>query len=559
MLKHIHAQWTFNLAQARAAAPPRRQLAAGAARGLLEDDAAGHAPQPGANPHGGQIPKHRRVILRSHIALRSVVVVILSREFSRSTPLLFNSLTFVVFFVVVVGAYWSLSSWVARKNLLLVASYIFYGAWNPPFALLLFATTALDYYLGARIAAAATPDSRQRWLVASLTSNLSMLGFFKYGNFLLLNTQWLLARAGIAYSPPHLDVFLPIGISFYTFHSLSYTLDVYRGVCTPTKSLRDFTLAVSFFPQLVAGPIVRAADFLPQLVSAPTLRRGQFGWGLMMMTLGMFQKIVLADTLLAGSADAVFAYGGPLAALDAWAGVLAFAGQIFFDFAGYSTCAIGAALCLGFHLKDNFRFPYAAVGFSDFWHRWHISLSTFLRDFLYIPLGGNRSGPVRAGINLMIVMFIGGLWHGAAWTFVVWGLIHGGFLVIERLLAGFVNRAYWMHNLPMKVLFGLGTFAVVCLAWVFFRAGDFGTAARLVQAMLGAFPRGDALLATRELLQVGVVTAGLLLAHWKLRDIGIEASVARQPRWLVAGTWIVMLGAIILTQGSGNAFIYFQF
>ncbi|MDB6093496.1 MAG: rane bound O-acyl transferase family protein [Verrucomicrobia bacterium] len=473
--------------------------------------------------------------------------------------MLFNSLTFVVFFVIVVGAYWSLKSWPARKNLLLVASYIFYGAWNPPFALLLFATTALDFYLGARIAAAQKPGTRKAWMITSVTVNLSTLGFFKYGNFLLENFQWLLARAGVVYQPPHLDLFLPIGISFYTFHSLSYTLDVYRGVCAPTKSLRDFTLAVSFFPQLVAGPIVRAADFLPQLVSPPTLRREQFGWGLMLMTLGLFQKTVLADTLLASSADSVFSYGGPLAALDAWTGVLAFSGQIFFDFAGYSTCAIGAALCLGFHLKDNFRFPYAAVGFSDFWRRWHISLSTFLRDFLYIPLGGNRSGPARAAINLMIVMLIGGLWHGAAWTFVVWGLIHGTFLVIERILRAATGEAPWTQALALKLLLGLGTFVIVCFAWVFFRAADFTTAGRLVHAMVGGLPNGAALLSTREILQVGVVTAALLFAHWRLRDISVETAVSRQPRWLVGAAWTLMLCAIVLTQGSGNAFIYFQF
>jgi len=472
---------------------------------------------------------------------------------------LFNSLTFVVFFVVVVGAYWALPSWAARKNLLLVASYIFYGAWNPPFALLLFATTALDYYLGARIARAATPGSRRAWMIASCTSNLGMLGFFKYGNFLLDNTQWLLARAGVTYVPPHLDVFLPVGISFYTFHSLSYTLDVYRGVCQPTRSLRDFTLAVSFFPQLVAGPIVRAADFLPQLVTAPSLRAGQFGWGLMLMTLGMFEKVVLADTMLAGAADAVFGYGGPLPALDAWAGVLAFAGQIFFDFAGYSTCAIGAALTLGFHLKDNFRFPYAAIGFSDFWRRWHISLSTFLRDFVYFPLGGNRSGPARAALNLMIVMFIGGLWHGAAWTFVVWGLIHGVFLVVERGLKALAGEAAWTRTFPVQLLMAAGTFAVVCLAWVFFRATSFTNAWHLIGAMAGLAPRGDALLASREILQVALVTAGLIIAHWNLRDTSIEAVVARLPAALVVTLWTLMLGAIVLTQGNGHAFIYFQF
>ena len=473
--------------------------------------------------------------------------------------MLFNSLTFVVFFVLVLGGYWTLRSWTARKNLLLVASYIFYGAWNPPFALLLFATTALDFYLGARIARAEGPRARRGWMIASVTSNLSMLGFFKYGNFLLENTQWLLAQAGITYVPPHLDVFLPIGISFYTFHSLSYTLDVYRGVCAPTRSLRDFTLAVSFFPQLVAGPIVRAADFLPQLVTAPVLRAGQFGWGLLLMTLGLFEKIVLADTLLSGSADAVFDHGGPLHALDAWTGVLAFAGQIFFDFAGYSTCAIGAALCLGFHLKDNFRFPYAAMGFSDFWRRWHISLSTFLRDFLYIPLGGNRDGVTRAAINLMIVMFIGGLWHGAAWTFVVWGLLHGVFLVIERVVTAVAKEPRWAQAFIGQLLIGLGTYAAVCFAWVFFRAPNFTTAARLLGAMTGGGPKGDAILSTREILQVGSVTACLLFAHWNLRHTSIEAAVARLPRGLIVGVWTLMLSAIVLTQGNGHAFIYFQF
>src|SRR3982750_906168 len=380
--------------------------------------------------------------------------------------MLFNSLTFVVFFTAVVFLYWTIRSWTARKNLLVTASYIFYGAWNPPFAALLFSTTAMDFWLGRQIAKAKPGTPRKAWLIASVCMNLSMLGFFKYGNFLLQTFQWLLARMGIVYQPPHLDILLPVGISFYTFHSLSYTLDIYRGVLQPTKSLRDFVLAVSFFPQLVAGPIVRAGDFLPQLVTAPGLRIGQFLWGLALMTLGLFEKIVLADTMLSGSADRIFTYGGPLVALDSWLGVIAFAGQIFFDFAGYSTCAIGAALCLGFHLKDNFRFPYAAIGFSDFWRRWHISLSTFLRDYLYIPLGGNRVGGGRAAINLVIVMFLGGLWHGAAWTFVVWGLLPGAYLAIERLLKVTIGERAWLNSLPVNLLLGLVTYFCVCVAWV---------------------------------------------------------------------------------------------
>src|SRR4051812_3812065 len=413
--------------------------------------------------------------------------------------MLFNSLTFVAFFAIVLAFYWNMRSWNGRKNLLLIASYIFYGAWNPPFAALLFSTTALDFYLGRKMGQRQTPTERKVWLWISVAVNLSMLGFFKYGNFLLENFTWVLARGGIQYKPPHLDVFLPIGISFYTFHSLSYTLDIYRGVLKPVRSLRDFALAVSFFPQLVAGPIVRAGDFLPQLQAPPKWNGDRFFWGLMLMTLGLFEKVVLADTLLSGSADRVFGYAGPLMALDSWTGVIAFAGQIFCDFAGYSICAIGAALCLGFHLKDNFRFPYAAVGFSDFWRRWHISLSTFLRDYLYIPLGGNRQGAARAMENLIIVMFIGGLWHGAAWTFVVWGLLHGSYLAIERLLKALVRPPAWIENFFVQLAIGLVTYLAVLVAWVYFRAPNFEDASRMIGGMFGAHLHPDAILSTREI------------------------------------------------------------
>ena len=326
----------------------------------------------------------------------------------------------------------------------------------------------------------------------------------------------------------------------------------------PTKSLRDFILAVSFFPQLIAGPIVRAGDFLPQLLHPPRLKNGQFLWGLALMTLGLFQKIVLADTLLSGCADRVFGYPGPLVALDSWAGVLAFAGQIFFDFAGYSLCAIGAALTLDFHLKDNFRFPYAAIGFSDFWRRWHISLSTFLRDYLYIPLGGNQVRPFRAALNLVIVMFLGGLWHGAAWTFVVWGLLHGSYLVIERIFRVWFEHKPWASTLPVRVLAGFATYAAVCVAWVFSRASDFMIASRMLGGMFGQHPHGDAILSTRELSQIGCVTAAFAM-HWAMRDNTFETAVMRLPPWTVAAIGSAMICAIIVTQGSSNAFIYFQF
>jgi alginate O-acetyltransferase complex protein AlgI len=473
--------------------------------------------------------------------------------------MLFNSLTFVVFYLIVVTLYWSFRGWQLRKNLLVFASYIFYGAWNPPFAALLFSTTAMDFWLGRQISKAQGRSGKKRWLVASVCMNLSMLGFFKYGNFLLQNFQWLLARVGIIYQPPHLDILLPVGISFYTFHSLSYTLDIYRGVLKPTRSLRDFILAVSFFPQLVAGPIVRAGDFLPQLEHPPRLKPNQFLWGLALMTLGLFEKIVLADTLLSGPADRVFGYAGPLVAVDSWAGVLAFAGQIFFDFAGYSICAIGAALTLGFHLKDNFRFPYAAIGFSDFWRRWHISLSTFLRDYLYIPLGGNQVRPFRAALNLVIVMFLGGLWHGAAWTFVVWGLLHGSYLVIERVFRVFFENKTWAGHPLTRIVAGFATYGAVCIAWVFFRASDFTIASRMLTGMFGGHSNGDMILTTRELLQIGIVTVSVIAMHWTMRDESFETTVMRLPAWAITAIGSFMAFAIIFTQGTSNAFIYFQF
>jgi D-alanyl-lipoteichoic acid acyltransferase DltB (MBOAT superfamily) len=277
------------------------------------------------------------------------------------------------------------------------------------------------------------------------------------------------------------------------------------------------------------------------------------------MTVGLFEKVVLADTLLSGPADRIFGYGGPLVALDSWAGVLAFAGQIFFDFAGYSLCAIGAALTLGFHLKDNFRFPYAAIGFSDFWRRWHISLSTFLRDYLYIPLGGNQVRPFRAALNLIIVMFLGGLWHGAAWTFVVWGLLHGSYLVIERVCRVCFEDKPWASAPSVRVLAWFATYVAVCIAWVFFRANDFTIATRMLGGMFGGHAHGDAILSTRELLQIGAVTAGVITMHWAMRENTFETAVMRMPPWAITAIGAVMACAIIFTQGNSNAFIYFQF
>lgn len=474
--------------------------------------------------------------------------------------MIFNSLTFLVFFALVYTAYRIIPGWAARKGMLLIASYIFYGAWNPPFALLLFLSTVIDWYVAGRMGNAATIRGRRGWLLCSLIVNFGLLGFFKYGNFLLNNTVTILGAMGITYQPPHLDIILPVGISFYTFQTLSYTIDVYRGSLRPVRSLADFALYVSFFPQLVAGPIVRASDFLHQLTAPPQPQQGLFVWGLFLMTLGLFQKVVLADVLLASSAETIFSHPFPLALLDAWAGVLAFTFQILFDFAGYSTCAIGAALCFGFSLNNNFRFPYASAGFSDFWRRWHISLSTWLRDYLYIPLGGNRKGPTRTIINLMLVMTLGGLWHGAAWTFVAWGALHGAFLIMERLIRPHIIERSWAQHPLAHLSLTLSTFIAICVTWVFFRSSDFSSALRLLSAMCGASAsNGDLLLSTKELIQVFGVTATVLTLHHVLRNTTIEALVLRIPRWLLVAAWTTMTLALLLAQGNGNAFIYFQF
>ena len=273
----------------------------------------------------------------------------------------------------------------------------------------------------------------------------------------------------------------------------------------------------------------------------------------------MFQKVVVADTLLAPSADAVFKAANALNPLDAWLGVLAFSGQIFSDFAGYSTTAIGAGLCLGFSLPNNFRYPYAAIGFSDFWRRWHISLSTWLRDYLYVPLGGNRKGRGRTYVNLMATMLLGGLWHGASWTFVAWGGLHGIYLAVERYLTERFPGRRIGTTLGSRIALALLTYVLVNITWVFFRARDFPSAWRLLQSMAGIAGKAEKVLYWNGLLEVSVVTAVMLVAHWRLRDTTLEAVVERTPAWIVGAIWAAMVFAVITTQGSGNAFIYFQF
>lgn len=472
--------------------------------------------------------------------------------------MVFNSLSFVVFFALVLALHHAPLGWTTKKLNLLIASYLFYAAWNPPFVILLWVSTVVDWWAAKKLVTAQGATARRTWMLLSVVVNLGMLGYFKYGGFLTENFAALMASLGVAYQPPKLDIVLPVGISFYTFATMSYTLDVYLRRAAPARNFLDYALFVTFFPHLVAGPIMRPTELVPQFESPRSASRQQLCFGLALMTLGLFQKIVLADGFLAPAAEAVYdAQGRTPGALDAWIATLAFSGQIFCDFAGYSTTAIGAAMCLGFAMPDNFRFPYAAVGFSDFWRRWHITLSAWLRDYLYIPLGGNRHGPARTYFALMATMLLGGLWHGASWTFVVWGGLHGLYLAAERWLRG--RFAGYRPGPGMLFALGLLTWFLVNITWVFFRAHSFGAAWTMLRGMFGFNGAAPPILNTGHIGMVTLIVTGLVGAHWLMRTRTLESMLARRQPTAIAAALGVMAFAIAAAQGEGNAFIYFQF
>ena len=471
--------------------------------------------------------------------------------------MVFNSLTFLLFFTCVILLHNLPFPWRAKKNILWMASYLFYAAWNPPFVVLLWISTLVDWFAAKAIFRARTSARRRVCLVVSLVVNLGLLGYFKYGGFILENVISFMVSLGVAFHPAAPDIVLPVGISFYTFQSMSYSIDIYRGRMRPWEVFSDFALYVTFFPQLVAGPIVRAADFLPQCLSPRKADGRQMGWGLSLLTLGLFQKVILADTMLAPLVDTVYAQPSAAGFLDAWAANAAFAGQIFFDFSGYSTCAIGAALCLGFVLPDNFRFPYASVGFSDFWRRWHISLSSWLRDYLYIPLGGNRKGTLMAYRNLVITMLLGGLWHGASWMFVIWGGLHGIYLAVERFLRQHLARRLFFQRREVHMAMWLLTVATVCVTWTFFRSRQLSGAFALIAAMAGS--RSGNLLSNAEIATVATITALLVWSHWRLRHSSLEALAGRLNWPVRAVVLAALLICLALTPGDDRAFIYFQF
>lgn len=464
--------------------------------------------------------------------------------------MLFNSLTFPIFFVALLGLYWSQAGRQSRLLILLLASYLFYSAWNPWFVLLLVLSTVIDFYCGIWLEQTSAPWLRRAILVLSIGFGLLVLGFFKYFHFGAENASWILSRFGVEWQPPVLDIVLPVGISFYTFMTMSYTIDIYRQKIRAERNLLTYATFIAFLPHLVAGPILRAAQFLPLLQEKRRLSREYLRVGLALIAIGFFKKVAIADNV-AVLANMVYDHPGQYGFLDCWIGTFAFAVQIYCDFSGYSDIALGTARLLGFEIPENFNYPYIATGFSDFWRRWHISLSQFLRDYLYVPLGGNRKGSMGTMANLMITMLLGGLWHGAGWTFVVWGGLHGLYLIGERLI--------WKNREPRYPILRMAiVFLLVNITWVFFRSHDFSDAWQILRAML--MPTSLVVALPPVLVTLSMAFLGLVLAvSHVMRHRSTNELLARLPDWahvtLVAGAITIT----ILMRVSPNAFIYFQF
>src|SRR5579871_5117819 len=416
--------------------------------------------------------------------------------------MLFNTVQFFIFLAVVLALFY-LSPRGLRKYILLAASYFFYGSWNYKFIALLLTLTVIDYTAGLWLEKIPPGPRRKAVLILSLCANLGFLGFFKYYNFLAGNVALLAGKPANSF---FLDVVLPLGISFHTFQSMSYVVDVYRGEQAAVRNPVDYALFICFFPQLVAGPIVRARNFFGDLWNwqAPTTE--DVLRGIFLMSLGLAKKMAFADQF-AKVANTYFQNvpGNP-GVLTAWSGVFAFGMQIYFDFSGYTDMAIGMAKLLGFHFPVNFRRPYLASSITDFWRRWHISLSTWLRDYLYISLGGNRKGHWKTYRNLLLTMLLGGLWHGASWNFLIWGGYHGALLAIERVVRGdrpVQQETGWLY--PIKAIF---TFGLALVGWVFFRAADLPQSLAVLRQMFAGAP-GHILL---EPWQIGLAGVSLVVA-----------------------------------------------
>jgi len=468
--------------------------------------------------------------------------------------MLFVEFRFFWFFLAVFAVYWSLRRNDSRKIWLLICSYIFYAAWNWKFLFLIMASTALDYFVGAMLARTDDPRARRGWLILSLCANLGTIAFFKYCNFFITSAAALLEWLGLPASLHTLNIIIPVGVSFYTFHSMSYTIDVYRGKLRPVSSILDLACFIGFFPQMLAGPIVRALAFLPQLRTPRKFAEVDVRGALILFLGGFIKKACIADAV-APLVDRYFEAPGGFTAASAWVGVLCYAIQIYCDFSGYTDMAIASAQLLGYELPVNFRFPYFARNISEFWHRWHISLSSWLRDYLYIPLGGNRGPRSFVYRNIMITMLLGGLWHGGAWTFVIWGGLHGVALIVHREWVRLTDHRPSAQFIMRWLAWPLTTYWV-CVTWIFFRAVD----------LEHAFPalRSFVLFRSSGGEDLGVwmlwIVAGLAVVHW-LNSRGWFAEWWRRLPAPVFAAGYGCAAAIVLLfiPPRYTPFIYFQF
>ena len=466
--------------------------------------------------------------------------------------MLFNTVEFFVFLLVVLLAfYFSPRSW--GRPILLIASYYFYMCWNPVFILLVIILTVIDFVAGILIETV-RPSRRKLALIMSLAANLGFLGFFKYYNLLASTVAVLLGKPGNSF---FLSIVLPVGISFHTFQSMSYVVDVYRGLQKAVRNPIDYALFIAFWPQLVAGPIVRAREFFRDLFDWHSPSSEDVHQGAFLVLLGLTKKMAFADPF----AKVSDAYFGNVTAnpglLTAWSGTLAFAMQIYFDFSGYTDIAIGCARLLGFHFPLNFARPYLAGSIQDFWHRWHISLSRWLRDYLYIPLGGSRHGRVKTYKNLMLTMLLGGLWHGASWNFVIWGGYHGLLLSLGRVAKELRGKAESRPNAWLRPPKMIVTFILVCFGWVFFRAPGFHDSVFVLQQMFGSV-NGAWLLGYRHLWMIAVsLVVAVLEEKWEI----LERLTTSAPRWVLIPAIVILLVwlEIFSVTDVKIPFIYFQF
>ena len=467
--------------------------------------------------------------------------------------MIFSEPRFLLFFALVFGVHWILRGNFGRKVWLLTASLYFYGSWDWRFLGLILGCAVVDYFCASRIRKAQEAGRKgRRWLITSLCYDLGTLGFFKYFNFFADSGVDFLNWLGIPADPVTLQIVLPVGISFFTFQAMSYTIDVYRENLRPAPHFLDFVLFVTFFPQLVAGPIVRASEFLPQLQKKNSFKDVDVHLAFGQFLSGFVKKAVIAD-LIAGPVDAVFSAPAEYTAFSIAIAVLCYAIQIYCDFSGYSDMAIGTARLLGYELTKNFNFPYLATSITDFWRRWHISLSSWLRDYVYISLGGNRASEWKTHRNLLLTMLLGGLWHGAAWNFVLWGGVHGVALSVHRLWQRLASPG---SSVAGQLAGWLSTLAFVVAALVLFRAGDLGTAAAVFRSMAGVGGGG----AESLVPSTGVLVAGFFAAHFAAYRLRSLAFLDTSPRWSVAvGCGVVLAVAYALSPIEHVPFIYFQF